>query len=178
MSNIEQYLADILAARYGEEVRQSIHDAIQQCYEDGRAGAIDLEARTLLGDTDISGISETVTGAVVELNGAVETAQETADGAQTTAEAKLSPADAWKIEKTSGTVELTVAAGGTVRLSIPNSKGLSAYILSVRSADKTRTLVPLNMMEDETIFTVIFYNVGSSAYSSETMTLEVTYAYT
>ena len=45
MSNIEQYLADILAARYGEEVRQSIHDAIQQCYEDGRAGAIDLEAR-------------------------------------------------------------------------------------------------------------------------------------
>jgi len=45
MSNIEQYLADILAARYGEEVRQSIHDAIEQCYEDGRAGAIDLEAR-------------------------------------------------------------------------------------------------------------------------------------
>lgn len=45
MSNIEQYLADILAARYGEEVRQSIHDAIQQCYEDGRAGAIDLQAR-------------------------------------------------------------------------------------------------------------------------------------
>ena len=45
MSNIEQYLADILSARYGEEVRQSIHDAIQQCYEDGRAGAIDLEAR-------------------------------------------------------------------------------------------------------------------------------------
>lgn len=45
MSNIEQYLADILAARYGEEVRQSIHDAIKQCYEDGRAGAIDLEAR-------------------------------------------------------------------------------------------------------------------------------------
>lgn len=42
---IEKYLGDILAARYGEEVRQSIHDAIHQCYEDGRAGATDLVAR-------------------------------------------------------------------------------------------------------------------------------------
>lgn len=52
MSNIEQYLADILAARYGEEVRQSIHDAIEQCYEDGRAGAIDLEARADIASLD------------------------------------------------------------------------------------------------------------------------------
>lgn len=43
--SIEQYLGDILSARYGEEVRQSIHDAIHQCYEDGKAGAVDLVAR-------------------------------------------------------------------------------------------------------------------------------------
>ena len=43
--SIEQYLGDILSARYGEEVRQSIHDAIHQCYEDGKAGATDLVAR-------------------------------------------------------------------------------------------------------------------------------------
>lgn len=107
----------------------------------------------------------------------VTTAQNTADDALNRLASKQDASDAWKIEKTSGKVELTVAVGGTARLSIPNSKGLSAYILSVRSADKTRTLVPINMMEDTTTFTVLFYNVGSSAYSSETMTLEVTYAY-
>lgn len=45
MSNIQDYLAQILAARYGRDVRQSIHDAIETCYNDGRAGAIDLQAR-------------------------------------------------------------------------------------------------------------------------------------
>ena len=74
MGNIQDLLAQILSARYGRDVRQSIHDAIETCYEDGHAGAIDLEARTLLGDTDISEISETVTGAVVELGGAVDEA--------------------------------------------------------------------------------------------------------
>lgn len=48
MSNIMEYLNKIKKAVYGEEVRQSIHDAIQQCYYDGKAGAVDLEARQLL----------------------------------------------------------------------------------------------------------------------------------
>lgn len=93
MGNIQDLLAQILSARYGRDVRQSIHDAIETCYEDGHAGAIDLQARTLLGDTDISGISETVTGAVVELGGAVGTAQTTADGAVTAAQTAQSTAD-------------------------------------------------------------------------------------
>lgn len=45
MSNIEQNLAFILSSRYGEDVRKAIHDAIHDCYEDGKAGAIDLVAR-------------------------------------------------------------------------------------------------------------------------------------
>lgn len=45
MSNILENLARILNARYGKDVRQSIHDAILNCYEDGKAGAIDLQAR-------------------------------------------------------------------------------------------------------------------------------------
>lgn len=45
MADIRTLLAQILGARYGRDVRQSIHDAIEQCYEDGRAGAIDLQAR-------------------------------------------------------------------------------------------------------------------------------------
>lgn len=45
MSNIEQNLEKILASRYGKDVRQAIHDSIHDCYEDGKAGAVDLVAR-------------------------------------------------------------------------------------------------------------------------------------
>ena len=45
MSNIEQNLQKILSSRYGKDVRQSIHDSIHDCYEDGKAGTIDLVAR-------------------------------------------------------------------------------------------------------------------------------------
>jgi len=34
MANIESLLAQILSARFGKDVRQSIHDAIAQCYDD------------------------------------------------------------------------------------------------------------------------------------------------
>lgn len=45
MSNIQDYLTQILSAVYGKDVRQSIHDAIKQCYDDGKAGSVDLVAR-------------------------------------------------------------------------------------------------------------------------------------
>ena len=45
MSNIANYLNKILSARYGRDVRQAIHDGIQQCYYEGKAGEIDLQAR-------------------------------------------------------------------------------------------------------------------------------------
>ena len=48
MSNIEQNLQKILTSRYGKDVRQSIHDSIHDCYEDGKAGAVDLVAREQL----------------------------------------------------------------------------------------------------------------------------------
>lgn len=48
MSNIQQNLAKILSSRYGRDVRQSIHDGIHNCYEDGKAGSIDLVARELI----------------------------------------------------------------------------------------------------------------------------------
>lgn len=37
MASIDEYLEQILEARYGRDVRQSIHDGIKKCYEDGRA---------------------------------------------------------------------------------------------------------------------------------------------
>ncbi len=45
MSKIQEYLEQIRLARYGKDVRQAIHDAIHQCYEDGKAGSVDLVAR-------------------------------------------------------------------------------------------------------------------------------------
>lgn len=47
MSDISTLLNAIKTAIYGRDVRQAIHDAIRKCYDDGRAGAIDLTAREL-----------------------------------------------------------------------------------------------------------------------------------
>lgn len=52
MSNIVENLRKILTARYGRDVRQSIHDAIHDCYEDGRAGATDIVAREMIADVE------------------------------------------------------------------------------------------------------------------------------
>lgn len=59
MASISDYLKNILAARYGKDVRQSIHDAIQQCYYDGKAGSIDLEARQSIEDLDNNKLDKT-----------------------------------------------------------------------------------------------------------------------
>lgn len=48
MATIQDYLNLIKTAIYGKDVRQAIHDGIQQCYYDGRAGATDLSARQRL----------------------------------------------------------------------------------------------------------------------------------
>ena len=45
MSNITDYLQGIMEARYGKDVRQDIHDAIEACYTDGKVGATDTTAR-------------------------------------------------------------------------------------------------------------------------------------
>ena len=47
---IQELLQGIDDAQYGRDMRQFIHDAIQKCYEDGRAGATDLEARNDIAD--------------------------------------------------------------------------------------------------------------------------------
>lgn len=64
-SSIQQFLNKILSSRYGKDVRQAIHDGIHQCYEDGKAGAIDLVAREQIAnlvanDEDSDGNSELI----------------------------------------------------------------------------------------------------------------------
>lgn len=45
MADIRTFLEKIKNAVYGREVRQAIHDGIRCCYDDGKAGSIDLQAR-------------------------------------------------------------------------------------------------------------------------------------
>lgn len=44
MGSIQSYLSQILSAVYGRDVRQSIHDAIQQCYDDVSNPSLNTEA--------------------------------------------------------------------------------------------------------------------------------------
>lgn len=46
MADITELLKNIMSKVYGKDVRQSIHDAIKQCYLDGKVGAIDMVARS------------------------------------------------------------------------------------------------------------------------------------
>lgn len=48
MSDIQDLLALIMGASRGDQVRDSIVDAIFQCYQDGKAGTVDLVARNLI----------------------------------------------------------------------------------------------------------------------------------
>lgn len=61
MSDIETNLQTIITAVHGRDVRQAIHDAIHDCYEDGKAGSTDLVARER--------ISEIVTDSTGSLSG-------------------------------------------------------------------------------------------------------------
>lgn len=42
-SNIEQNLNKILSSRYGKDVRQAIHDSIQQCYTDATEDSVKID---------------------------------------------------------------------------------------------------------------------------------------
>lgn len=48
MADILEILNTISNAQYGRDVRQAIVDGISQCYQDGKAGVNDLQARQLI----------------------------------------------------------------------------------------------------------------------------------
>lgn len=100
MSRISNLLAQILSAVYGKDVRQSIHDAIEQCYTDvsnaktlsedatanANAAATSAESRT----TAAIGTMQTDTNAAIANCNAATTAATTA---ATNANTKANRAD-------------------------------------------------------------------------------------
>lgn len=62
MAGIEEYLNKIKTAVYGREVRQAIHDGIETCYKEGKAGATDLVARS-----EISSVNAELTARIDEI---------------------------------------------------------------------------------------------------------------
>lgn len=65
-------LAQILSARYGKDVRQSIHDAIQQCYSDatGNPESVAAFADDILNiNNTISSLQDTITAMQATING-------------------------------------------------------------------------------------------------------------
>lgn len=65
MGDIKTYLDYIKSKIYGKDVRQAIVDAIHQCYEDGKAGVIDLIARERI--SNIASLEEGSTTGDAEL---------------------------------------------------------------------------------------------------------------
>lgn len=56
MADIQSLLKQILTAVYGKDVRQSIHDAIRQCYEDGKAGAGSVDIIPVASENKLGGV--------------------------------------------------------------------------------------------------------------------------
>lgn len=71
MANIQDLLEDILSARYGEEVRGSIHDAIEQCYMDGQMASVDLVARNDIANMqgDVTQVKTDIAQVVSDMSG-------------------------------------------------------------------------------------------------------------
>ena len=66
MANIYELLEQINSAIYGEDVRGSIHDAIEQCYEDATGNPNSLSAvLEKLFNGAISGIGDVIDGAII-----------------------------------------------------------------------------------------------------------------
>ena len=74
MSTITEFLALIAAASRGDEVRDSIIGALQLCYDDGKAGAVDLAARQ--GLEGVRNVNEEQESAIAVLQAAVKDLQD------------------------------------------------------------------------------------------------------
>lgn len=96
MASVSTYLTQILKAVYGEEVRGSIHDAIDAINKESEAAkSASTNAEKLVASAQAA--AESAEKSVASVQGSVEAAQKSADAASTAAEnAKAQAAEATK----------------------------------------------------------------------------------
>ena len=116
---ILQNLQKILTSVYGKDVRQAIHDAIYECYEDGKAGSVDLVARS--GIAQLSSNLNTEYGSTVLYS---DTTGKKAKDTEITLSDSYSNYDYIDIYTYTTAIDevatMSVARGSTVCLRIPN----------------------------------------------------------
>lgn len=145
MSSITDFLNLISGARYGREVRQAIVDAISQCYEDGRAGVNDLQARRLI-------------EAVMAVNSEQEVA--IADLRMQIAEILGGGPSTETVGTTTTEVPTYIIETGIVQVSIPRYSGASSAVNTQITFTKEFTEAPF-------VFAEVMAREGVSAnYSS------------
>lgn len=93
MSNISRYLAQILAAVYGKDVRQAIHDSIECCYTDVTNGVTLAETAAKKADNAASDSESRTTSAITTLTSDVNVAIGNANSATTAANTAASNAN-------------------------------------------------------------------------------------
>lgn len=171
MSDIATLLNTIKTAIYGRDVRQAIHDAIRKCYDDGRAGTIDLTARELAKlnasklQAEISDFTESASGRMddYETQTSAQIAEELA-ALNTRLENFMASAGATTatlIEKTSLVTEL-VNSGGNINISIDTLMAYDYIDIYYKTAGTYRQLtrVTPDMLEE-------VIDVGSITYTNE-----------
>ena len=171
MSDIATLLNTIKTAIYGRDVRQAIHDAIRKCYDDGRAGAIDLTARELAKlnasklQAEISDFTESASGRMddYETQTSAQIAEELA-ALNTRLENFMASAGATTatlIEKTSLVTEL-VNSGGNINISIDTLMTYDYIDIYYKTAGTYRQLTRVT---PDMLAEVI--DVGSITYTNE-----------
>lgn len=118
MSRISNLLAQIMSAVYGKDVRQSIHDAIEQCYTDVSNAKTIADASTTAANTAAANASAKATAA--------DTAASGANAATQAANTAATAANQAAIEASTRTTEAVNKANSDISTAL-NNLGL-AYV--------------------------------------------------
>ena len=147
MSVISDFLKQILTAYYGKDVRQSIHDAIKQCYEDA-TGNPESVAAVVKQNDDMKELLQNTPYTTAESESEFELPVHTINDSETSAWST------WSSEKISAEMDgrfLVVEGLGATRLAVVN--GIDE---DIKEASKTFVIGDVSDLGDTNDLLVIF----------------------